>query len=87
MNFGCQADVFQFPYHRQYFFVVRHFKMTLRLTIYISTIFIALYRMGITTNLEEILEDFEVFGLSDETWSEFEKGKEYEAFLVKRKLY
>lgn len=46
-----------------------------------------LYRMGITTNLEEILEDFEVSGLSDETWHEFEKGKEYEAFLVKRKLH
>ena len=46
-----------------------------------------LYRMGINTNLEEILEDFEVFGLSDETWREFEKGKEYEAFLVKRKVY
>ncbi len=41
----------------------------------------------ITTNLEEILEDFEVFGLSDETWQEFEKGKEHEAFLVKRKSY
>lgn len=46
-----------------------------------------LYRMGITTNLEEILEDFEVFGLSNEIWHEFQKGKEYEAFLVKRKLY
>jgi hypothetical protein len=46
-----------------------------------------LYRMGITTNLEEILEDFEVYGLSGDTWQEFEKGKKYEAFLVKRKLY
>ena len=46
-----------------------------------------LYRMGITTNLEEVMEDFEVFGLSDEIWREFEKGKEYEAFLVKRKLH
>lgn len=43
------------------------------------------YRIGITLNLEEILADFEVFGLSDETWHEFEKGNEYEAFLVKRK--
>ena len=42
-----------------------------------------LYRMGITVNLEEILEDFAVFGLSDETWEKFEKGKKYEAFLVK----
>ena len=46
-----------------------------------------LYRIGITTNLEAILEDFEVFGLSGEAWREFEKGKEYEAFLVKRKLH
>jgi len=45
-----------------------------------------LYRMGITTNLEKILEDFEVYGLSADAWREFEKGKEYEAFLVKRKL-
>jgi len=45
-----------------------------------------LYRMGITSNLEEILSDFEIFGLSEETWREFEKGKEYEAFLVKRKM-
>ena len=46
-----------------------------------------LYRMGITTNLEEILEDFEVYGLYKDTWQKFEKGKEYEAFLVKRKLF
>lgn len=46
-----------------------------------------LYRMGITTNLEEILADFQVYGLSDENWQEFEKGKKYEAFLVKRKLH
>lgn len=45
-----------------------------------------LYRIGITSNLEEILDDFEVYGLSGDTWQEFEKGKEYEAFLVKRKL-
>ncbi|HEX5154674.1 MAG TPA: hypothetical protein VFW07_24675 [Parafilimonas sp.] len=44
-----------------------------------------LYRMGITTNLEEISEDFEVYGLSGDTWQAFEKAKEYEAFLVKRK--
>ncbi|MEP6466461.1 MAG: hypothetical protein ABJB05_09145 [Parafilimonas sp.] len=43
--------------------------------------------MGITVNLKGILEDFEVYGLSDDNWQKFEKGKEYEAFLVKRKLY
>lgn len=46
-----------------------------------------LYRMGITSNLEEILADFKVFGLSDEIWHEFKKGKEFEAFLVKRKIH
>lgn len=46
-----------------------------------------LYRIGITLNLEEILADFEVYGLSDETWHEFEKGSDYEAFLVKRKIH
>ncbi len=24
MNFGCQAEVFQLPHHRQYLFVMRH---------------------------------------------------------------
>ena len=44
-----------------------------------------LYRMGITLNLEEISADFEVFGLKENVWYEFEKGKNYEAFLVKRR--
>jgi uncharacterized membrane protein len=46
-----------------------------------------LYRIGITLNLEEILANFEVFGLSDETWQKFEKDNDYEAFLVKRKKH
>lgn len=48
---------------------------------------IRLYRIGITNNFEEIIEDFEVFGLCEDVWLKFEKGKNYEAFLVKRKLY
>ena len=44
-----------------------------------------LYRMGITINLEEISADFEVFGLKENVWYEFEKGKNYEAFLAKRR--
>jgi len=43
--------------------------------------------MGITTNLEEITEDFLVYGLVDDAWRPFEKGNNYEAFLVKRKLH
>lgn len=46
-----------------------------------------LYRMGISNNLEEIKEDFEVFGLrvNDNIWEEFISGEDYEAFIVKRK--
>ena len=44
-----------------------------------------LFRMGITKNFEEIKEDFEVFGLSEDYWYQFEKEKNYEAFLVRRK--
>ena len=45
-----------------------------------------LYRIGITTNLDAILPDFEIYGLQDENWYEFEKGQSYDAFLVKRKI-
>ncbi len=44
-----------------------------------------LYRMGITTNLTEILRDFELYGLRAGVWEEFSKGTAYEAFLVRRK--
>ena len=44
-----------------------------------------LYQMGISKFLDEILNDFEVYGLIEETWQAFEKRKAYEAFLVKRK--
>ena len=45
-----------------------------------------LYRMGITNNLSEILEDFVIFGFTkNETWVEFEAGEDYEAFLVTKK--
>jgi len=44
-----------------------------------------LYRMGITNNLIEIEKDFDVFGLRENQWEDFEKGIDYDAFLVKRK--
>jgi len=44
-----------------------------------------LYRMGITNNLIEIMQDFEVYGLRDDQWEEFKIKVEYEAFLIKRK--
>lgn len=42
-----------------------------------------LYRMGITNDLLEILDDFWVFGYNKaENWVKFEPGDEYEAFLI-----
>jgi len=44
-----------------------------------------LYRMGITKYINEVKEDFLVFGLLDGEWKEFEKDLEFTAFLVRRK--
>jgi hypothetical protein len=44
-----------------------------------------LYRIGITNNLEAIEKDFKIYGLENKVWVEFEKGKDYNAFLVIRK--
>ncbi|AEI47209.1 DUF6934 family protein [Runella slithyformis] len=44
-----------------------------------------LYQIGITNNLNEITENFEVWGYSNEHWSMFKINIAYEAFLVKRK--
>ncbi|MGI8542309.1 MAG: DUF6934 family protein [Aridibacter sp.] len=44
-----------------------------------------LYRIGITSNLAEIQNDFELYGQREGEWQEFNIGIEYEAFLVKRK--
>ena len=44
-----------------------------------------LYRIGITNNFDEIIVNFEVYGLREGEWQEFIRGIEYEAFLVKRR--
>ena len=44
-----------------------------------------LYRMGITKYLGEIETDFVIFGLLNDEWEFFEKGTDYDAFLVHRK--
>lgn len=44
-----------------------------------------LYRIGITNNLAEILDDFELYGLKDGMWEEFRKSVVYQTFLVKRR--
>lgn len=45
-----------------------------------------LYRMGITNNLVEIKEDYEVYGFTQSgIWEEFIVGEDYEAFLIRPK--
>jgi hypothetical protein len=44
-----------------------------------------LYRIGLTNNLEEIRNDFEIYGFIQKSWEPFEKGCDYEAFLIKKK--
>ena len=44
-----------------------------------------LYRMGITKYLDEIKQDFEIYGELESGWEEFQKDVEYEAFFVKLK--
>jgi hypothetical protein len=44
-----------------------------------------LYRMGLTKYLDQIKNDFELFGFINGQWQEFEKGINYEAFLARRK--
>lgn len=44
-----------------------------------------LYRIGISNNLEEIPNEFHLFGFIKDSWEPFEAGHDYEAFLVKKK--
>lgn len=43
-----------------------------------------LYRMGITKYLTEIKKDFSIYGMRNNEWQFFNKGIEYDAFLVRR---
>jgi hypothetical protein len=43
-----------------------------------------LYRIGITKYLNEIKKDYEIYGLLNDNWENFETGIDYDAFLVKR---
>ena len=43
-----------------------------------------LYRMGITKYIDEVRYDFEVYGLLNGEWQNFEKDIDYSAFLVRR---
>lgn len=44
-----------------------------------------LYQMSIAKFWNDIREDFDVFGFTDEQWSPFHRLINYEAFLIKRK--
>jgi hypothetical protein len=41
--------------------------------------------MGIANNMEEITEYFDIEGYISEAWEPFQKGRNYGAFLVRRK--
>ena len=45
-----------------------------------------LYRMGINKFLNELNNDFEVYGQINNNWEKFESNSEFEGFLVKRKV-
>ena len=44
-----------------------------------------LYRMVLTLNYLDFMRDFEILGFSKGNWDEFQKNKDHEAFLIKRK--
>ena len=44
-----------------------------------------LYRMGITNYLEQISSEFDISGLINGSWEQFNERRDYEAFLIHRK--
>ena len=46
-----------------------------------------LYRMGITKYIDEVKQDFDVYGLLNGEWENFEKDIDYTAFVVRRNKY
>jgi hypothetical protein len=44
-----------------------------------------LYRMGINKYLSEVENDFEIYGELGDNWCVFDKGTDFEGFVVKRK--
>jgi hypothetical protein len=43
-----------------------------------------LYRMGITKYIDEVKQDFEIYGLLNGEWQDFEKDIDYTAFVARR---
>ena len=44
-----------------------------------------LYRIGISKYLDDMENDFEIYGLLDEEWQIFERERTYSVFLARRK--
>jgi hypothetical protein len=44
-----------------------------------------LYQIGIGEHLDEIDKDFELDGFHKDEWSKFERGKNYEAFVLRHR--
>lgn len=44
-----------------------------------------LYRMGISKFIDELDQDFEVYGQINDSWENFRRDTEFEGFLVRRK--
>ena len=45
-----------------------------------------LYRMGINKFLKDVKKDFHVYGELGDIWDEYNKEKDYDGFVVKRKI-
>ena len=45
-----------------------------------------LYRMGINKYYDNATADFDLFGQALNEWQQYEKGKDYQAFIIRRKL-
>jgi hypothetical protein len=46
---------------------------------------VRLYQIAITTHWQEINEDFDLHGFRHNKWEKFQKDRNYEAFLLRRK--
>lgn len=44
-----------------------------------------LYRMGISKYFNEVRQDFEIYGLKEGEWQDFELENDYDAFLARKK--
>jgi len=44
-----------------------------------------LYQMSISRNLDEVIQDFDIKGLTDNGWEPFTRNVNYKAFLTNRK--